>query len=218
MFSGIGLIASRDRRFERAREADAVAGEAAVARASVEQHRDARVDRGVHAMAEAGQPPLRRPASSTIARGDRVERQAVAPRVGRDRPQSAPCSRIPRRRARRRSPGRRRRSPPTATGGCPTPRAAPPRTTARRRRGRRRRSGSRRAAAAPPADGSRSWCSRKIRSVNVACRIRSRTSCPRTRMWSGPASTMAVRHVSIQVVGCYVRAGPGARVVTVTAR
>ena len=46
-------------------------------------------------------------------------------------------------------------------------------------------------------------------SVNVACRIRSRTSCPRTLMWSGPASTIAVRHVSIQVAGYYVRVGSG---------
>src|SRR4249920_3431989 len=40
-----------------------------------------------------------------------------------------------------------------------------------------------------------------MRSVKVACCIRSRTSCPRTRMWSGPASTIAVFHGSMQVVG-----------------
>ena len=53
------LDALADRRFERAREADAVAREAGVLR-EPEQHGDARIDRRVHAMSETGQPRLRR--------------------------------------------------------------------------------------------------------------------------------------------------------------
>ena len=156
MFSGIGLIRSRDRRFERAREADAVAGEAGVL-GERRTARDARIDRRVHAMAEPGQPRFaalrpRRPAAAAAASND----SAVAPRAieaRRDQLHAARAGAAVLVADREHAGGDRRRR---ATAGCPTRRAAPPRTTARRRRGRRRRSGSRRAAGAPPADGSRS--------------------------------------------------------------
>ena len=73
------LDALAHRRFEREREADAVAGNPASSRQR-EQHRDARIDRDVHAMSETGQPPLRRLGLVDHPRRGRVERSRFAPR------------------------------------------------------------------------------------------------------------------------------------------
>ena len=133
------LDRARDRRFERPREADAVAGEPGVL-GEPEQHGDARIDRRVHAMAESGQPPPapspRRPAARAAASSDsrRVRARSRPAAISSMQPDPAPpCSspivstpaamaaderltvagrREPRRRARRRAGAvvRRRRS------------------------------------------------------------------------------------------------------------
>ena len=122
MFSGIGLIRSRDRRFERAREADAVAGEARVAapgrtaRRRADRWSSGRDGRSRAAALRGARPRPRRAAPPRPS--DRPSRA----RIGRGPPRSAPCSRSRRRRARRRSSGRRRRSP--RTSDCRLPDAA----------------------------------------------------------------------------------------------
>ena len=68
------------RRFQRARETDAVASQTRVLR-EAEQHGDARIHGRVHAMSEAGQACLRRLRFVHQLRGDLLEGAAVAPRA-----------------------------------------------------------------------------------------------------------------------------------------
>ncbi len=150
MLSGIGLMRSRDRRFERAREADAVAFEAGVFR-QAEEDRDARVDRRVHPVPETGQPRLRRLrfVDQFAPRPRRTTRPPRA-RVGRGPPDQlhAAGSRAAVLVADREDAGGDRGG--QRLRGCPTRPAAPRRRTARRRRDPRRRPGSRRAGGVRP--------------------------------------------------------------------
>ena len=72
------------RGLERTSEADAVAFEAGVFR-EAEEHRDARIDCGVHAMAETGQARVGRPGLVDQPPGDRLERRAAFSRLGEAR-------------------------------------------------------------------------------------------------------------------------------------